>query len=564
MISFKSYLIEAVNYEDMMKGVLKLEPTFNTFVKDQIAWAKKTLKKQDRITWYLGWLRFGQYTRDREGAGKDLYQKDVQKILKANKLEDMTSVYDETDAMKAGFRFSIGSQREVQEELEHFLSLKIEGIENYVFKPMVMWKEIKRTFTKLEEEWASAGEDEIRYSEQPFEEDAEMNEDNVIHPILDFGDGYFWVNLNTPYCRKEGNAMGHCGNTASATDDDIVLSFRKLTKRGQKQYWLWYPSMTFILDEKTGYLGEMKGRQNQKPDKKYHKYVLALLKLKVHTSSRGDKSDWYIKGIKGGGYAPERNFALADLTTEEQEELYAVRPNLMPIKEQFKKFGKTPELLDSIKVKMPSTFEWIDENWGIMEQHKGGLESFMEEYGNDTAKWIAKTLEDGYIETYDADTSMADDFIDSRKLEAYLEENHPDEKEDWEDDELQWAKDNVDGLEDALNSAAFSATEVGTYDEMVEWMDNRLDDIEILTHDEYDSGVMCVIKPEEKWEDPVKIYINFNNAMAFADQNIADDDSDYGSWKYQLKMDEPSYGFSGWSEEAGLDRLREEGFEHLL
>jgi len=104
--------------------------------------------------------------------------------------------------------------------------------------------------------------------------------------------------------------MGHCGNTGSPSDGETILSLRKHVEGD-----LWSPHLTFILD-RDGWLGEMKGRANDKPAERYHRMIIALLKNPK------------VVGIKGGGHAPEANFALDDLSYSEEKELVAAKPGL--------------------------------------------------------------------------------------------------------------------------------------------------------------------------------------------------------------------------------------------
>lgn len=124
-------------------------------------------------------------------------------------------------------------------------------------------------------------------------------------PIIKFPDGWSWVNLGKSYCPIESATMGHCGNSGGSSSDRI------LSLRDNKNV----PHLTFI-DTGDGKLGEMKGRHNSKPEKKYHPYIVELL-----------KSD-YVKKLIGGGYAEESNFDLNDLGLEEKEKLLALKPSL--------------------------------------------------------------------------------------------------------------------------------------------------------------------------------------------------------------------------------------------
>jgi hypothetical protein len=54
----RSAHLAAANYKDMFKGLLALDPTYEPHVNSEIAWAKHTLKKQDRIVWWAPLVSF--------------------------------------------------------------------------------------------------------------------------------------------------------------------------------------------------------------------------------------------------------------------------------------------------------------------------------------------------------------------------------------------------------------------------------------------------------------------------------------------------------------------------
>jgi hypothetical protein len=160
--------------------------------------------------------------------------------------------------------------------------------------------------------------------------------------LIDFGE-YVWVDLKKPYCGIEGDAMGHCGNSGSYSATDTVLSLRKrVTHEGEKFY---KPVLTFIL-KKGKVLGEMKGRANNKPSEKYHKYIVELL-----------KSD-YVDHISGGGYKPENNFSINDLSDQYKVEIAKVKgedfltekSELFIIHKEYNDTGVfTPEMMQSLE-----------------------------------------------------------------------------------------------------------------------------------------------------------------------------------------------------------------------
>jgi hypothetical protein len=125
--------------------------------------------------------------------------------------------------------------------------------------------------------------------------------------LISFPDKWKWVSLQKGYCPIEAQAMGHCGNVAGqANPKHNILSLRDPRN---------VPYLTFI-DEGNGVLGEMKAKFNNKPDQKFHPYILELL---LHPS---------IKKIKGGGYAPENNFEIIDLNDNLYQKLMVKKPSI--------------------------------------------------------------------------------------------------------------------------------------------------------------------------------------------------------------------------------------------
>lgn len=130
-------------------------------------------------------------------------------------------------------------------------------------------------------------------------------------PIIKFPDGWAWVDLDKGFCKIEGQAMGHCGNAQPKSGDNIY------SLRDPRNV----PYLTFIVNKKS--LGEMKGRSNNKPEIKFHPYIMALLKSP------------YVEKIHGGGYAPQNNFKIGDLSIKDYTELHQLKPNLLPSLKQY-------------------------------------------------------------------------------------------------------------------------------------------------------------------------------------------------------------------------------------
>jgi hypothetical protein len=133
--------------------------------------------------------------------------------------------------------------------------------------------------------------------------------------------------------------MGHCGNSPMAGRKGVsILSLREPKKMGPETYW--YPHLTFILhgDGDNGTLGEMKGRNNDKPVPRYHPYIIAMLK------------DNRIKGIVGGGYLPSHNFSMEDLTEEQRKEIAKANPNIgLTIRDYYNEYGMDDNLVGRIR-----------------------------------------------------------------------------------------------------------------------------------------------------------------------------------------------------------------------
>ena len=169
-------------------------------------------------------------------------------------------------------------------------------------------KEILQAFQKLETD----------YQEQRKDKYIPLDAGKL---LISFPDGFEWVFLNKNYCEKEGQAMGHCGNSGGRSDpDQKILSLREPTLKGMK------PRLTFIFHQiletpegPIGYLGEMKGPRNAKPKKELHPYIIELLKLPS------------IEFIFGGGYAVRSNFMLSDLDNKDKKELKALKPQLFEL-----------------------------------------------------------------------------------------------------------------------------------------------------------------------------------------------------------------------------------------
>lgn len=333
-------LDEAQNYESMFNDVFKwntlenmkrVNPSYadeydkpehiehvqqkhdvlKAIIADHIKWARTHLKKNDRIIWYLRWIKallFNYHSWAAESkSALDLqpfintwfnnYKKMYPQAEMWAWKENTINVYKEPDSSRVVFW---------RRSMNHFLSLTTcHKIQNHVWT----WESpaaLESIFQKYEEEWAEQREGRIDADPSLYKE-----------IVMQFPGEWYWIDLGRGACDAEAKAMGHCGNTPTVKEGETILSLRKRIKDGKNVFW--EPHLTFILDAE-GYLGEMKGKANEKPAQKYHQYITALLKT--------DK----IKGLKGGGYAPESNFSMADLPVEERTALIEQKPALLDMK----------------------------------------------------------------------------------------------------------------------------------------------------------------------------------------------------------------------------------------
>jgi hypothetical protein len=312
LLAIESPLTEAQNYIGMFNDFIGTDASAQPTIQKYIDWARSNLKKNDRIVWFLRWVRV-------ELAGRMKHLDSDQELARLNKrLKSQYSRYDMVPISN------------LMTNLQHYVSMPIQGIQDTVWGKQSP-QELLSEFKQMEDDWKETSNERNLLSYPEGDEPTK---------IMQFPDGFAWFDLETSSCREEGRAMGHCGNTAANGYGDTVLSLRK-PARAMDGRTYWYPVLTFILDS-NGDLGEMKGRGNDKPAERYHPYIIALLK-----SDR-------VRGIKGGGYMPSHNFKLSDLDRDVQEELLAEKPELGDVEDLYKKEGMSQRVLDRIETAMDS------------------------------------------------------------------------------------------------------------------------------------------------------------------------------------------------------------------
>lgn len=437
------------NNEPLMEAAItKVMPMFNAFppaftenAKDQIQQVVDVFKgNNQRLVWAMKWFRLhmAHFGLGHTVLGKDLshkltlffMQKDFPTCNNGEDADDITSL----------------------SVWRHFFNLGLPEIQNYQYgskKP----REVLDDFLDFENEFKKASSQQVRRT---------GNEEILI----DFKDGYVWMDLRRAGCPQEAAAMGHCGN-GSGRNGDTVLSLRKHIRDD-----IYRPCLTFILNN--GMLGEMKGRGNDKPAQRYHKYIVALLKHER------------VEGIKGGGYMPENNFKVTDLPTDEREALMTSHPHLESIESVFETYYDCTFALNQEKQRAEAgqdplkTEEEVEKLTAMQTKAMGKLEEMLHEFHGidwDDEEIIIKSP----IKFDDIDYEYGGDFFGWRS---------PDEMSEELQDELEIGRELADEV------ANFFAADIE---------DSKQEYAQLLTFDNYHVTMSEVkskwrgLDKEEKW-----------------------------------------------------------------
>lgn len=193
-------------------------------------------------------------------------------------------------------------------KLKHFFDLNIDKI-NTIFKLDTHVEPLLQTFTQIEtekQEQNKSYEKTLIHHNNSYK-DKKYTPEQLLPIIKIKNKDFAWFKMPVGGCSVEANSMGHCGNGTGQPGQNL-LSFREHIS-GET----WRPYLTFIL-EKDGFLGEMKARNNQRPADYLHPGIIQLLK------------SGNIKGLRGGGYMPENNFNIFQLSDEDIEKVSEFTP----------------------------------------------------------------------------------------------------------------------------------------------------------------------------------------------------------------------------------------------
>ena len=528
--------------------------------------AKKSLKKNDRIVWYLKLVRITLASQIMVQINLSKYHSNIQ--LDNDENTDLGKFIKKEQAQFSPPLENVYNYQWLNRAittLEHSLSLPIPDIQNMTFTNQNP-EELIGVFNDVERDWKEKQNQILNY---PAEEEAAFT------TLIKFPDGKVWINLNKAYCETEGKAMGHCGNKAAYKEGDSILSLREPIKHGNAVKWR--PCLTFILHE-DGNLGEMKGRGNQKPAPQYHNNIIELLKLPI------------IKGIIGGGYAPERNFAITDLPEKEADELIEMKPSLGSLAYQYKRFGMTDAVLKNVRkqandlVSGAYTMQYdpktemfqVDEmplNKFIDENAPGGGHGRGRNHSDDNALEYAYEVSSGEqtIDVWDwvqpeNVENLIDNLPDDLKsgLISYCKLAYPNEFDEAGDLDYESLydilKNNRDDLLDNFSQAVSRGYENGTsyeiYNALIKCLKDwdahgfhlQFEGSEDGKHIYIDAPVKLVIKAKD-------LIDNLSNADYCADAEES------GHWFLRDAgpvLNEPNYGWSDYDESTAIESIRED------
>lgn len=398
-------IIEAQNYEAMFNDLLTINPQLRQQIAEQIDWARRVLRKNDRIVWFLRWVKFWLVSAS-TASGSTTSGPAGASTAAAPSLDSTATPAGGVGAMQPynrRFGAAYGAADvmpppALKQRLQHFLSLPVPEIQNHVFKTESPGQ-LFDLFGRFEAAWRQRVEEEK--SLVTPESDDEI--------LIAFPDGFAWWLLPRGGCPVGAQAMGHCGNVPSERPGDRILSLRRKVQRGDVERW--YPVATFILD-RDGQLGEMKGRGNDKPAAKYHPYIVELLRHHI------------ISGIKGGGYMPENNFSMSDLDLQTRERLIQEKPELKGLLGYYEEEGMTDRVLTMLENALASRdlpdYEFYDRDRRefILSRYRD-LEQFVMANGDEVLEHLLELREHADDTHSDALTAAAN--LDANTLRRFLE-----------------------------------------------------------------------------------------------------------------------------------------------
>jgi len=127
--------------------------------------------------------------------------------------------------------------------------------------------------------------------------------------ILEYSDGFYWVDLETDYCEIEAKQGAHCGASDYKDGQGNVFSLRTPQHK---------VALTLDLHLTDRNIRQIRGGANTKPKTKYHRYIVDFL-----TNKKTDVRHLRLET----DHRPEDNFSLNDLSNKDLNKVLKVKPS---------------------------------------------------------------------------------------------------------------------------------------------------------------------------------------------------------------------------------------------
>lgn len=144
---------------------------------------------------------------------------------------------------------------------------------------------------------------------------------------------YYWVYIPSNFCNIESSRMGHCGRTGYG---NTLISLRSVKPYG-KGHTISDSHITIAYNPNEGLFYQTKGKKNQKPAEKYHWFIFDLItdmakdevRFPIPSEYTGqiDEKPLEFNGF-GSEYDSKEDYGFDDMTKEQIEILYSIKPDI--------------------------------------------------------------------------------------------------------------------------------------------------------------------------------------------------------------------------------------------
>lgn len=420
-------------------------------------------------------------------------------------------------------------------------------------------RQVLDALSALDQEYKTEQKEDDRYIDE-----REMEDD--VKVLIDFNDGFAWYDLQTSVSDDEARTMRHCCTDPRTEDGGTVYSLREKVKR--KGRWAYKPHATFMIKEKALY--EMKGFGNDKPNEKFHKYIVPLLESK------------YVEDIIGGGYMAGKNFSVLDLPEKIRKPLVKKKPGLLTMLEASKVFGPTSnEFKAKVHSSATKTYDFkYDKKYDgyILKVYKDQDEYWDEHLHKDSEYILEYYRGDRHFEHFDYDYNANEIPFDAGDLAGWCDDD--DKKHiiqyaiENQSDAIEAQEIDVTGIEEVIillieededfrNHVVWSVQDgdrIGAESQMTEALRNTTFGTEVVYFDEdsisgdakFDVASLAdgkVWQASFNWDVPVAIISDHQN-MAKLITNYSEELDEGTDVHGKVKVEEPHYGWQDNDEDA--------------